>query len=301
MPYDPHVVNQIKRIAKRRGLPERYVVGALATGIVESGLQDLPGGDADSYGFRQQRESIYGRQPLKKQINNLFNEFAQYDKGQSLGELIADVQRPAAQYRGRYAQVLDQARHLAGKGFGGVEALGSSTMPGSSGVAASAGASAPNIFETLGRLNAPQAEQNPAYAQLQRGWELLAQMQNQRQSNNAVGSSQASYTDPTGTGGKLGGKRRSAFELFFNPLGGQFTSPGHDDHIHFAARPGILRKVARMATKRGLTIKEFEPYDHVDPVHVKDSYHYKGEAEDISGPGMLDFAKLLKKRFRYSG
>lgn len=100
------VINRIIRIGDRRGERKRYKRIALAISNVESHHENLPGGDADSYGFRQQRESIYGRQPLRKQINNLYNELHQLDHGQSPGELAADVQRPAAQYRGRYREVL---------------------------------------------------------------------------------------------------------------------------------------------------------------------------------------------------
>jgi hypothetical protein len=201
MPYDPAVIRAIQRIGRKRNEPKKYVLGELATGIVESGLQNLPGGDADSYGFRQQRASIYGRQPLRKQINNLYDEFHQYDKGQPLGSLIADVQRPAAQYRGRYAQVLDRARALLGHNgsdAGGVPitAAGANATP-----SAQPGV---NIFSTLAGLNAPMAQQNPAYEQLQRGWELLSQLQEQRSGANSpvssLGSIGGSYTPASGGG-----------------------------------------------------------------------------------------------------
>jgi hypothetical protein len=107
MSVDPN--NPVKRAIDRRAAQvanprkrRRYTAGAYETAAVESNFQDLPGGDADSYGFRQQRESIYGRQNLSTQVDNLFNEFEQHDRGQPSYQLAADVQRPAAQYRGRY-------------------------------------------------------------------------------------------------------------------------------------------------------------------------------------------------------
>lgn len=183
--YDPGVVAAIRRIGQQRYGSDprklrRYLLGGYATGIVESGLKDLPGGDADSYGFRQQRESIYGRQPLNTQINNLFNEFEQYDRGQSVGELAAAVQRPAAQYRGRYAQVLDQARALAN----GAGVTGGSAPVGNGGgdeaVASMAAPQAPrpNPFSTIASLS-PQ-NTSPFAATMQRGWDLLSKIWEQK-------------------------------------------------------------------------------------------------------------------------
>lgn len=191
MAYDPAVVAAIREIGKKRKESTKYIEGAYATGIVESGLRDLAGGDADSYGFRQQRLSGYGKQNLSTQINNLYDEFHQYDKGQPLGELIADVQRPAEQYRGRYgeASVMDQARKLAmgqGNSGAGAASLGAQSAP-----ATIVGGTNPpqsNVFDYLATMSAPTAKPNAVaspndalQAQLQRGWTLLSQVQNQRQ------------------------------------------------------------------------------------------------------------------------
>lgn len=101
------IARRIVRIGRRRGVPRKYILAALATGRVESNFRNLPGGDADSQGWRQERASLY-RNPrnVNASINRFFNEAKQHDRGQSAGELAADVQRPAAQYRGRYKQVL---------------------------------------------------------------------------------------------------------------------------------------------------------------------------------------------------
>jgi hypothetical protein len=124
MSVDPN--NPVKRAIDRRAAQvanprkrRRYTAGAYETAAVESNFQDLPGGDADSYGFRQQRESIYGRQNLSTQVDNLFNEFEQHDRGQPSYQLAADVQRPAAQYRGRYKEHQQEALAMLGRGSGG--------------------------------------------------------------------------------------------------------------------------------------------------------------------------------------
>lgn len=201
MAYDPAVVAAIREIGQQRYANDpkklrRYLEGQYSTGIVESGLRDLKGGDADSYGYRQQRLSGYGKQDLKTQINNLYNEFEQYDKGQPLGELIADVQRPAEQYRGRYgeASVMEQARKLAmgqGNSGAGAASLGAQSAPASVGGTMPGATAAPpqsNVFDYLATMSAPTAKPNAVaspndalQAQLQRGWTLLSQVQNQRQ------------------------------------------------------------------------------------------------------------------------
>jgi cell wall-associated NlpC family hydrolase len=97
---------------------------------VESGLRNLDGGDADSVGFFQMRLSVwnqgeyagYGDHP-ERQLD-WFLDHAEAMKNQRIerglsvtdskqyGEWIADVERPAAQYRGRYQGQLDEARGL---------------------------------------------------------------------------------------------------------------------------------------------------------------------------------------------
>ena len=101
------VARRIVRIGRRRGVPRKHILAALATGRVESNFRNLPGGDADSQGWRQERRSIYSNpRNVRASINRFYNEAAQHDHGQSAGRLAADVQRPAAQYRGRYSEVL---------------------------------------------------------------------------------------------------------------------------------------------------------------------------------------------------
>src|SRR4051794_9302021 len=114
------IQRRIVRIGRRRGEPQRRILAALTTGRVESNFRNLPGGDADSAGWRQERRSLY-RNPrnVRASINRFYNEADKLDRGQSVGELAADVQRPAAQYRGRYAQALPEARRILGGRGGG--------------------------------------------------------------------------------------------------------------------------------------------------------------------------------------
>ena len=110
------VANRIRQVGRQVGASPMEIKSALATGIVESGLRNLPGGDADSSGWRQERASLY-KDPtnLEASIRRYFKETrAVRGKYGNAGDLAAAVQRPAAQYRGRYAAVSAQAQKLLG-------------------------------------------------------------------------------------------------------------------------------------------------------------------------------------------
>ena len=113
--------------AQKRGLPPQLPVMA---GLVESGLKNLNFGDADSVGYFQMRLSIWNQGEYAgypddpdKQLD-WFLDTAQAVKDQRIsrgqpiddpnqyGEWIADVERPAEQFRGRYQPQLDQANQL---------------------------------------------------------------------------------------------------------------------------------------------------------------------------------------------
>ena len=100
--------------------------------LVESGLSNLDHGDADSLGFFQMRGSVwnageyagYSDKPelqmkwfvdhavaiKRKRIEEGDASFG--TDPSTFGAWIADVERPAEQYRGRYQLRLDQARGL---------------------------------------------------------------------------------------------------------------------------------------------------------------------------------------------
>jgi len=124
MAYDQAIIAAIRREAARVSDPNkrnRYLRAALQTGIVESGLRNLNYGDADSKGWRQERASLYKNPTnISASVRRFFQEAAQHDRGQPSWELAADVQRPAAQYRGRYKDVAGEAVKLLGGGGGSV-------------------------------------------------------------------------------------------------------------------------------------------------------------------------------------
>ena len=115
--------------AEKAGLPPELPVMAA---LVESGVRNLNFGDADSVGFFQMRVGIwnkgeYAGYPKNPELQaKWFIDTAQAVKRQRLaggdagfgkdpgkwGEWIADVERPAEQYRGRYQLRLAEARRL---------------------------------------------------------------------------------------------------------------------------------------------------------------------------------------------
>jgi hypothetical protein len=118
------------------GLPgELPVMGAL----VESGLTNLPAGDADTVGYFQMRESIWNKDDYAGYPENpdlqlrwfvdhaVAVDEARVASGQApfgpdetqWGEWAADVLRPAQPYRGRYQLRLADARALIVAGCGG--------------------------------------------------------------------------------------------------------------------------------------------------------------------------------------
>lgn len=106
-------------------------------------------------------------------------------------------------------------------------------------------------------------------------------------------------------------------ELFYDPLRygykfGQSIGPigGHSDHVHLAlGNARQMVRAMRVARNRfGLHVGENPFFDTVDPVHTEGSYHYRtfgrriggravGEAADISGARMADFARWALRTY----
>src|SRR5437763_1921699 len=105
---DPEVCKAIYRTGKEMNVSPKLMLAAFETGIVESSLQNNPGGDRDSVGVFQQREtwgSYQDRMDVAKAARKFFEEAHRVEKGNpnlSAGMTAAKTQRPAEQYRSRY-------------------------------------------------------------------------------------------------------------------------------------------------------------------------------------------------------
>jgi hypothetical protein len=72
---------------------------------------------------------------------------------------------------------------------------------------------------------------------------------------------------------------------------------GHADHVHVAAGPKTIVRLGKLAQGLGLHVGENPNFGGVTPVHVQGSYHYKGEAIDVSGDptAMKRYARLVER------
>lgn len=93
--------------------------------------------------------------------------------------------------------------------------------------------------------------------------------------------------------GRTGHGGSKLLELFWQGPGGidvkngkkvpQGFVSGHADHVHVAAGPQTVVALGRLAQNMGLHVGENPHFGGVNPVHVANSYHYRGEAIDVSG------------------
>lgn len=98
-------------------------------------------------------------------------------------------------------------------------------------------------------------------------------------------------------------------ELFWQGQGGidakngakvpQGFVSGHTDHVHVASGPKTVVELGKLAQSMGLRVAENPHFGGVHPVHVKGSYHYKGEAIDVSGDPkkMAHFAATVAHKY----
>jgi hypothetical protein len=278
------VLAAIKRIGREQGASAKEIKAAIETGLVESGLRNLPGGDADSAGWRQERASLYKNPTnLDASIRRFFAEtHAVKGKYASAGDLAAAVQRPARAFRGRYQGTSGQAQGLLGSsaGAGGVGAQGTTTTtttPGTPGVDNHL-ARAALVQQFLGRRDADPIDLALGVRNLQD----VAPTPATTHTTHSAGA----HATPGHAGSKL-------LELFWQGPGGinakngkavpQGFVSGHKDHVHVAAGPKTVIALGELAQKMGLHVGENPRFGKVNPVHVTGSYHYKNEAIDVSG------------------
>lgn len=119
---DPGQRNVVRTLLRQGDEASRKLkLSAIETGLVESNLTEIPGGDADSQNWRQERAIGYaddwaktgGPLNTKASAKRYYQEAKGFDApGKSAGQIAADTQRPAAQYRGRYNEVQGEAKAL---------------------------------------------------------------------------------------------------------------------------------------------------------------------------------------------
>lgn len=210
------------------------------------------------------------------------------------GDLAAAVQRPAAQYRGRYQQQSARADQLlGGSGARGASSQGrtttTTTTPGVDNSAARSAA----IAAFLGDKRADPL----SFALQVRGL------------RDTPGTTSTTKSPATPSTTRSAAPKSKLLELFWQGQNGidakngvkvpQGFVSGHTDHVHVAAGPKTVVALGKLAQQMGLHVGENPKFGGVNPVHAKNSYHYKGEAIDVSGDPklMAHFAATVAHRY----
>lgn len=269
MAYQKKVVKRIAREARRRygqggysKAERRKIRSAYQTGIVESGLRNVAYGDSDSLGWRQERASLYpDPMNLKASVRRYFDEADRLYRGQSAGALSADVQRPAAQYRGRYAQHRGEGVRLLRKNV-----LGKSVRTNNPGRTRTVS----KTFEGVDRSPERKALYRQYFSERGRPGALI---------DLKVGLAGAQDTPDRTVTKKVKAKQPKRARV----------KAGKSDIV----------SIGRFAQSMGLRVSEHPAFDKVDPVHTTGSYHYRNAAIDVSGSPeqMAKFAAAVRKRW----
>lgn len=305
---------------------------AVQTGLVESGLRNLRGGDADSQGWRQERASLYPNpRNLRASARRFRQEFQDfYDPGEKAWQVAAQVQRPAAQYADRYRRVAPQAkailRQLGQDGRNPLIDAAAGEMPsGSAGLApllaqllekpvasSSAGVASP---AHSARAVMPSGYREPVAGAVAPKQDTNALLEAVRTAGGGIPGLGA-RRPPRAAGGRSGGRSApgTLLEMFYDPGinldSGRRVSAigGHGSHVHAAFdSPRAVRQAAALAQRMGLEVRENPAYDPVDPVHTPGSLHYQtfkggrlGKAIDVSGDSrkLRAYNRRVARRFR---
>jgi hypothetical protein len=297
------IAKRIVRIGRKRGESREEILAALSTGLVESNLRNLSYGDADSQGWRQERASLYKNPTnVKASVNRFYDETSAVEgKYGSPGELAAAVQRPAEQFRGRYAERMGDAKAILGSLQGGsLKKGGPSSRYGAPSFETTPGVD--NSGARQGLMQQYLSDRGKPDALLSLGLSLR-DAQDVPASTQLVPGQRREQPSPT----RGSGKRVDVNELFYDPLGWyldegkqvQGAIGGHGGHLHAGANSeSDAVRIGKWAERMGLSVREQSHFDPVDPVHTDGSFHYKDQAVDVSGdPKKLRrLARKIKRR-----
>jgi hypothetical protein len=287
-PEQRQVLLTIKQRAAKKGASPMELKAAVETGLVESSLRNLPGGDGSSVGWRQETKSSYptqNRMSVAAAADRFFDEaIALRGKYKRAGDLAQAVQRSA--HPERYQQRSGEAAGLIGSPRGAYSPAGRSgsvtTTRTTPGVDNSAARRA-----LLVQFASQGAARNPGAVA------ALAQALPGAQDTPAKTTTTTSRSSTPSAGGGFAKGHSPLRELFYNGPGGVNVKDGqkepigfvggHTDHVHVAAGPKTVVDLGKLAQQMGLHVGENPKFGGVNPVHVPNSFHYKGEAIDVSG------------------
>lgn len=310
------VLARIKSIGRQVGASPKELKAAVETGLVEANLTNPSVmTDHDSLGWRQERASLYPNpMNLDASIKRFFQETkAVKHKYGRAGDLAAAVQRPAAQYRGRYQERSAEADRLLG-----------SMLPSSGAVRSTPAKSTEQTVTTPGVDNSGarasaalqflrSKSKDPVYLaqQVQGLQDTPAVTKTTTTPTGTTGGTTPSAKPTTNSDGRVGGG--PLLELFWQGAGGinakngqrveQGFVSGHTNHVHVASGPVTTRRLGKLAQEMGLHVGENNAFGGVAPVHVQNSNHYHDRAIDVSGDPakMRAFAHRVAKMYKVRG
>lgn len=311
MAYTPEqrdVIRRALQVADKKGASARVRKALVEAMSVESNFRDLDYGDRDSKGVLQQRNNgAWGaaREDVETDVGQFLDKAMAKNRSWkgSAGTLAQEIQQSA--FGERYDQHSKEAEAILAKHGGGS----------SPGAMRSAAGTTPTVQTTPGTshqgdraaaiLQWLQArKQGGAQASLQLAG-ALQDIPSDTPAQTTLGATESpSKTTPHPKAGKQSSKGMSRLlELFWEGDGAIDYSKGtmlqdgaignHSDHVHVAAGPNTTIKLGELAEKMGLHVGENPHFGKVNPVHVKNSFHYKNQAIDVSAPMTPAGKKLM--------
>lgn len=258
------VARKIYRVGRRMGASKKEMLAAIETGLVESGLRNLSYGDRDSVGWRQERGhygSVAKRRNVAGGARRFFSETKQAGPRRygTAGQLAQAVQRSA--FPERYDQMRAPAQEVlswlgrGGKGVG----------------------KRPSYSRSRNTTTVKTVTPGVSYAQERKERKLQ-------------------YLQERGKPGALLGLASDLGELKDVPRQVDEDKFGTTRYQRRGTRAGggerrgeaNIQGLAKLARNMGLTITST-----TGGQHVPGSYHYTGNAIDVSGP-----PNLMKKYYR---
>lgn len=261
-PEQRKLAKTILQVGRKEGASPREIKSAIETGIVESNLTNLPGGDGTSVGWRQEIDT-YGSKAKRMDVagaaHRYFREAKGFNnRGGSAGQLAQRTQRSA--YPDRYDQHSGEAEQIL-KALSGSASSDSSSSPSSSGGEKSVTTSTPGVDRS--------ADRRALVAQFITGKNPKALVETMLAVNQTA--------DTPGT---------SSTETVSTPATSSRTEPVASASGRAVVDKTDIVRLGKLAQRMGLHVGENSHFNggrKVTGGHAPNSNHYTDSAIDVSG------------------
>lgn len=330
------ILRRALQLADRWNAPYKAKVALVEALIVESEAKNLGSASADgygSYGVLQGRDIYHNRNDLmnpdyqvgvflgrgkggkktgRKGFTGRGNAIGLAGSGMKSGDIAQAIEGSA--YPDRYQGVQKEAMRIV-KALSGREV--SAGVPASKVSRAGVGVTKVDPALRQAALQQYLAQRSKPGSLL----ELAAGLEGAQQvvPSEAVSSPAKTSSAPTkGDGATARSAKAQGLsplkELFWQGEGGvdakdgklvpQGFVSGHTDHVHVAAGPKTIVRLGKRAQKMGLHAGENAAFSGSNPTsgHAPNSYHYKGQAIDVSGSAkqMRAYAQYIARLYGVS-